>query len=307
MSKIPDLRVWILTNWPIKLTALVLATVLWAVVAAQERTTELVRVSLSVKTPEGRMLTSQLPEIQARYSGTLGELAKLLQTPPTIHKAMPDTLSGSTYLLSLSTDDLQTTEGADVVPEGVSPDTITLYLDDVMEQQVSVISRVRITPDTGHGFLDDITISPSSVTARGTDSQLSNIRSIATVRLDTSRVRGPVEIIVPLDTANLGVGVRIDPNEVTVSAKVVKFQRQFLMGVTVAVPSEWESDPAAVSVTVIGPPERIVRLTRDSVTVGAQPIESLDESRVQLTVEAPRGVQAFARPDSVLIKRRNRG
>ena len=307
MNKLPDLRVWILTNWRIKLTALVLATVLWAVVAAQERTTESVRVTLSVQTPEGRMLTSQLPEIQARYSGTLGELAKLLQTPPTIHKSMPDTLSGSTYLLSLSTDDLQTTEGADVVPEGVSPDTITLYLDDVMEQRISVISRVRITPDTGHGFLNDVTISPSSVTARGTDTQLSDIRSIPTVRLDTSGIRGPVSINVALDTATLGVGVRIVPNEVTVSANVVKFQRQFLMGVTVTVPGEWESEPSAVSVIVSGPTARIVGFTRDSVTVTARPDESVDEARVRLTVEAPSGVTATASPDSVLVKRRNRG
>ena len=308
MAKIPDLRVWILTNWPIKLTALVLATVLWAVVAAQERTTELVRVSLSVRTPEGRMLTNQLPEIQARYSGTLGELAKLLRTPPTIHKAMPDTLSGSTYFLTLSTDDLQTTGSADVVPEGVYPDTITLYLDDVMAIQIPVVSRVRITPDTDYDFSDGITVSPSSVTATGTAAQLGNIRSITTVPLDTSRVRGSVNITVPLDTTNLGVGIRIEPGEVQVSANVVRVQRQFLMGVTVAVPSEWESDPSVVSVIVIGPTERIVNFTRDSVTVTApRPDESVDEARVQLTVEAPRGVQATASPDSVLVKRRNRG
>lgn len=308
MAKIPDLRVWILTNWPIKLTALVLATVLWAVVAAQERTTELVRVSLSVRTPEGRMLTNQLPEIQARYSGTLGELAKLLRTPPTIHKAMPDTLSGSTYFLTLSTDDLQTTGSADVVPEGVYPDTITLYLDDVMAIQIPVVSRVRITPDTDYDFSDGITVSPSSVTATGTAAQLGNIRSITTVPLDTSRVRGSVNITVLLDTTNLGVGIQIEPGEVQVSANVVRVQRQFLMGVTVAVPSEWESDPSVVSVIVIGPTERIVNFTRDSVTVTApRPDESVDEARVQLTVEAPRGVQATASPDSVLVKRRNRG
>ena len=308
MAKIPDLRVLILTNWRIKLTALVLATVLWAVVAARERTTEMVRVTLSVRTPQGRMLTSPLPEVQARYSGTLGELAKLLRTPPTIHKAMPDTLSGSTYFLTLSTDDLQTTEGADVVPEGVYPDTITLDLDDVMEIQIPVISRVRITPDTDYDFSDGITVSPSSVTATGTAAQLGNIRSITTVPLDTSRVRGLVNITVPLDTTNLGVGIRIEPGEVQVSANVVRVQRQFLMGVTVAVPSEWESEPSVVSVIVIGPTERIVNFTRDSVTVTApRPDESVDEARVQLTVEAPRGVQATASPDSVLVKRRNRG
>ena len=307
MAKIPDLRVLILTNWRIKLTALVLATVLWAVVAARERTTEMVRVTLSVRTPQGRMLTSPLPEVQARYSGTLGELAKLLRTPPTIHKAMPDTLSGSTYFLTLSTDDLQTTEGADVVPEGVYPDTITLDLDDVMEIEIPVISRVRITPDTDYDFSDGITVSPSSVTARGTDAQLGSIRSITTVPLDTSRVRGPVNITVPLDTTNLGVGIQIDPGEVQVSANVVKVQRQYLMGVTVTVPSEWESDPPVVSVSVIGPVERVVEFTRDSVTVTAQPDESVDEARVRLTVVAPRGVRATASPDSVLVKRRNRG
>ncbi|UCD24802.1 MAG: hypothetical protein JSW51_02470 [Gemmatimonadota bacterium] len=307
MVKIPDLRVLIVTNWPIKLTALVLATVLWAVVAAQERTTELVRVTLNVQTPEGRMLTSQLPEVQARYSGTLGELAKLLRNPPTIEKVMPDTLSGSSYFLTLSTTELQT-QGADVVPEGVYPDTMTLFLDDVREEQIPVmLSRVSITPDTGYDFVDEITVTPSYVTAIGTDAQLRNIRSITTLPLDTSGIRGRVEIPVPLDTTRLGVGVRIDPVVVQVSANAVQVQRQYLSGVTVVVPRGWESEPAAVSVTVTGPTARIVSFTRDSVTVRAIPDETTDEAYVRLIVDAPPGVSATASSDSVLVKRRNRG
>ena len=307
MTGLNKLKTWLLTNWPIKLTALVLATVLWAVVAAREQTTESVRVTLTVQTPEGRMLTTDLPEIQAWYSGTFGELAKLLQDPPTINHVMPDTLSGSSYLLTLSTADLITARDADVVPERVYPDTITVELDDVMERRIVVTHRVRITPDSGYGLIGDIVVSPTHVMVRGTEEQLNNISTIRTVSRDTSRVRGPVSFTVALDTSGLGGGIRVGASEVQVSADVGELQRQFLMGVVVSVPGGWESDPPVVNVTVIGPTERILGFTRDSVTVVAQPNESEPESRVRLTVRAPRGVTATVRPDSVLVRRRSSG
>ena len=46
-----DLKRAIAANWPIKLTALVLATVLWAAVEAEEPTTQLIPVSVTITTP----------------------------------------------------------------------------------------------------------------------------------------------------------------------------------------------------------------------------------------------------------------
>jgi YbbR domain-containing protein len=307
MIGINNLKAWLLTNWPIKLTALVLAIVLWAVITAQEATTRWFTVILDVQPPTGRVLTSELPQVQARYTGTLGELFRLTETPPTIHKVMPDTLSGSTYTLTLSTADLVTTEGIGVIAQDVTPDTITLQLDDVMERRIPVVSRIGIIPAEGFG-LDNLRISPESVTVRGPEALLDELRSIGTSRLDTSRVRESLALTVPLDTADLGIGVRVEPSEVRIFAEIVTMGDQVIMGVTVAVPAEWSSDPSAVIVIVNGPSRRVVGLTRDSVRVSARPPgRAVSEARVPLTVQAPGGIRASTSPDSVTLRRRAGG
>ncbi len=307
MIGINNLKAWLLTNWPIKLTALVLAIVLWAVIAAQEATTRWFTVLLDVQPPTGRVLTSELPQVQARYTGTLGELFRLTETPPTIHKVMPDTLSGSTYTLTLSTADLVTTEGIGVIAQDVTPDTITLQLDDVMERRIPVVSRIGIIPAEGFG-LDNLRISPESVTVRGPEALLDELRSIGTSRLDTSRVRESLALTVPVDTAGLGIGVRVEPPEVRVFAEIVTMSDQVIMGVTVSVPAEWSSDPSAVIVIVNGPSRRVVGLTRDSVRVSARPPgPAASEARVPLTVQAPGGIRASTSPDSVTLRRRTGG
>jgi len=307
MIGIGDIKTWLLTNWPIKLTALVLAIVLWAVIAAQEATTRWFTVTLDVQPPTGRVLTSELPQVQARYTGTLGELFRLTETPPRIHKVMPDTLTGSTYTITLSTTDLVTTEGIGVVAQDVTPDTITLLLDDVMERRVPVVSRVGIVPADGFG-LDDLRISPESVTVRGPEALLGELRSIGTVRMDTTRVREPFTLTIPVDTAGVGIGVRVEPPEVQVFADIVTVSDQVIMGVTVSVPADWTSDPSAVIVIVNGPSRRVVGFTRDSVQVRARPPGgAVAQARVRLTVQAPAGIRASTSPDSVTVRRRTGG
>jgi hypothetical protein len=307
MIKLSDFKAWITANWPIKLTALVLATVLWAVVAARETRTEWWQVTLTVDPPEGRVLTSAMPQVQARYSGTAGELFKLGLTPPTIHKVMPDTLAGSTYVITLATSDLVTPRDIDVSAQDVSPDTITLQLDDVMRRTVPVEARVNVIPDSGFGRFDNVVISPDSVTVRGPEVLVADLASVPTVQVDTGGVRDSVTLTVPLDTTQLGIGVRVEPAEVRVSARVVPVSEQVIWGVAVEVPSEWESDPSAVIVMVNGPSSRVVGFTRDSVRVTARPAQSGAEARVRLRVIAPPGISATASPDSVTVRRRGSG
>jgi YbbR domain-containing protein len=308
MTRALKLKTWIFANWPIKLTALVLATVLWAVVAAQvEPITRAVPVTLQIIPPEGRELTSELPPVQVVYRGIQRELDKLYETMPVIQKSLPDSLTGSTYTLDLTPGDLLTREDANVSVLEVLPRTISVSLDDVLQRDVPVTLRVTVRPDSGFDRFDSLRVTPASVTVRGPEPSVSQIRSVSTIRVDTSRVQSRVTLTVPLDTAGLGVGVRVDPATVQVSANVVPVSERFLQGVAVNVPSNWDSNPSAVTVMVRGPANRVVRLTRDSVQVSARPDEANPEARVPLVVRAPRGIEATALTDSVTVGRRGGG
>ena len=175
------IRSAIVTNWPIKLTALVLSGVLWAAVAAEEPTTQIVPVNLAIQPPPGRTLRGPLPAVQAIYVGATRELIKLYSSPPTIRKVIPDTLSGNEYTITLSPEDLAASRSANVRPEDVQPRTITVMLDEVARRTARVTPRVTIAPDSGYSVQGGIAVVPSSVTVYGPESAIRNIESVPTI------------------------------------------------------------------------------------------------------------------------------
>jgi hypothetical protein len=117
-----------LADWPIKLTALMLAVLLWAMVQAREPTTQLVTVSLVVEPPAGRALSDPLPAVRALYAGSARELLKLLDSPPMITKILPEG-TGPTVTLELAPDDLVLLTDAQVAAQDVQPRRVQVRLE----------------------------------------------------------------------------------------------------------------------------------------------------------------------------------
>lgn len=302
-------RGWIVTNWLIKLTALVLAAILWAVVAAQEPTTQLVPVRLEVTPPAGRALASELPPVQALFAGTSRELLKLYARQPVIRKEVPDTLSGSRYTLELSVADLIVEDDAAVDARLIEPRIVPLQLDDVAQRTVPVIPRISVTPDSGFRQFGGITVEPDSIVIRGPEALVRRTSSVFTERRELTELRAPVRLTVPLDTARLGGELWLSATEVNVAVEVGAASERVLIGVPVAVASarggRWTSVPPAVLVTVQGERARLDRLTADSIRVVARPTGE-DEETVHVEVAAPARITAWATPDSVTVRRANR-
>lgn len=300
----------IVTNWPVKLTALLLAGVLWAAVAAEEPTTQLVPVSMVVQPPPGRTLKGALPPVQAVYVGATRELIKLYSSPPTIQKVLPDTLNGNEYLLPLGPEDLVTGRTINVRPEDVQPRTIRITLDEVAQRSLRVQPRITLVPDSGYVVLGGIAVAPSSVTVRGPEAAIRRLEEIATVPTELTGITEPVRRTVPLDTTGLG-RVRVLPDSVEIRAEVAFLAERVLMGVPITIQADrgatLATSPLAVLVTVRGPSVRLARLTRDSVTVVASPVDDNLPARVALQVVAPEGITGVATPDSATVQRRGRG
>jgi len=302
-------RAAVLVNWPAKLTALMLSGVLWAAVAAEEPTTQLVPVTLSVQPPRGRTLTGPLPAVQAVYVGSTRELIKLYSSPPVIQKILPDTLTASGFELTLSPQDLLTPTRLNVRPEDVQPRSVRIRLDEVVRRTLVVEPRITIAPDSGFALLGGIAVEPGSVTVTGPDAILRDLTAVPTVTLEMSGVNSAIRRRVPLDTTGLG-SARLAPAEVELSADVVFMAERVLMGVPVTIradrPTSFVTDPPAVLVTVRGPSQRLARLTRDSVLVVAAPATDGPE-RVVLEVVPPEGLTGVATPDTATVTRRPRG
>ena len=302
------LRAALLTNWPIKLTSLALAAVLWAAVAAEEPTTQLVPVTLIVEPPEGRALTRPLPPVKALYAGSSRELIKLFSTPPVITAVIPDTLAGSSYVLELFPSDLTLAQDANVQPQDVQPRRIDVTLDAVSRRLVPVVSRVTIKPDTGFAVVGGVAFSPSSLEVRGPGAVVSRVDAATTVPLEITAVRGPVRRRVPIDTGGLGVA-QVSQREVEVTAEIEATSTRALLDVPVTVKERgaWTVEPLAVIVTLRGPAARVAQLGKDSISAVAVPTGGGRRETVPVLVLTPSGIDGSATPDSVRIQRRGDG
>jgi len=303
------LRALFVTNWPIKLTSLALAAVLWAAVAAEEPTTQLVPVDLMVQPPEGRALTRPLPPVKALYAGSARELIKLYASPPVISVAIPDTVTGSAYTLDLSPADLKLAEDAAVKPQDVQPRRIEVTLDAVSRRLVPVIPRVTIRPDTGFAVIGGIALSPSSVLVRGPEAVVARIDSVRTVPLEITGVREPVRRAVAIDTETLGVA-QVVRKDVDITADIEAISDRVLLDVPVQVRPDhgaWTVDPATVIVTLRGPTARVAQLGRDSISVVAAPAGGGRRETVHLQVVTPPGIDGLATPDTVQVRHKGNG
>jgi hypothetical protein len=299
----------ITANWPLKLTALALAAVLWAAVAADEPSSQRVAIALRVNAPEGRPLTRSLPTVYGIFGGPARELLKLYASPPVFRISIPDTAVDSVYTVHVATRDIEIPKHIEVKTESVDPGTITLTLENVGRRTVPVVPRVTIKPDSGFAMFGGIAVTPDSILLIGPGARLTQIREVSTLPIELSGVSGPIHRAVQLDTSGMGP-VRLTRSDVEISTVVGPVSERVLMGVPVTVRGDrggWSSEPPAVIVTVRGPMARLVRLTRDSVEVAALPDGSGRAETVKLEVVAPPGVEATAMPDTAVVQRRNRG
>lgn len=296
-----------LEHWPIKVTALVLAFVLWAATTTQEPITQVVPVQLVVEAPPGRVVLQPVPQVRALFAGSLRELIKLYAQPPVIQKRIPDTVMGGEYTLELSSSDLSGYGDADVRPEDVQPRFVTVSLDAALQRRVPVRPRVSIVPDSGYALYRDLVVRPGSVLVRGPEARVKDLPTVYTVPLRLDNVREPVVRTVAIDTSGL-FPVLVSHAQVEVTADVGPVAERLLNGVAVRVrqPARgaWVAEPESVTVLLRGPPNRVNALTPDSIEVVADAAGSNGGGPVAVSVTAPAGVSAQARPDSVTVRRR---
>jgi hypothetical protein len=299
-----DIKSAVVTNWPIKVTALALAAVLWAALSTGQPATQLVPVRLEIQTPEHRILaTRDLPEVQALVGGSAGELVKLYRDPPVIIITIPDSVTDSIFTVDLSPEDVTLTSTAIVTLQDVRPRRLELPLADVRRRTVPVVSRVNIQPGPGFVFLGS-SLAPESVSVIGPEALVRRIGSVYTVALRLSNVRNTIRRSVAIDTAGFGI-LRLSQWEVEIEGRVDQITTRTIPGVPVVIGSGvgvWGSQPATVQVAVQGPASRLAALTRDSLLVTA-PAATAQDEMLPLSVRALSGLSTTVTPDSVRAQR----
>jgi len=294
-------------NWPIKLAAIFFAVMLYVAVAAQQPLTVSRPLQVAVTAPPGRTVRQPPGAATVVISGKGTEILKLRSFPRVVRRTIPDTFSASVWRIHLQPSDVEIPQGSDVQVTEITPREIEVILDSVATKDVRIVPLVRVEADSGY-VLRGLSITPSVAHLVGPERSLAGIDSVLTLPTVISSVNGQFFRAVPLDTAPLGV-VRVAPKDVRVAGEVAAIIERTIDGVPIATAASgftgFELAPERVSVSVRGPEAKINTLTKDSLRVVAHLVGRAGPGGyARLTVTAPPGIAARARPDSVALKRK---
>jgi YbbR domain-containing protein len=259
-----DLRRIATADFPLKITALLIALIFWVVTFLSAPPTEVVRdyggrvaVERPDAVPAGYVLLGQLGEVSVRLKGTEAALANVVAAD--LHAR-----------LNLPAADMHNSEPqdvpviADVATAGVSvesiaPATVTVRIEPITSRDVAVQARFANSPPTGT-FAGDPAITPSQVRVSGAASQVARIAAMyATVGFGDA-VTDLVQSVQPraVDASGKTIdGLTVDPAVVQLTVPVLPTATTRTVPVVPAVrgavaPGYWithvTSDPTVVTV-----------------------------------------------------------
>jgi len=187
----------------LKASAVLVAVVLWFVVAAREPTEEVVNVRFAPQLDSALVLRDPNPVIRALVIGRANEILKLSNTPLVIRRPItsdaPDTL-----VMSLRTSDVEVPEGVEVIVRDVQPRSLTLRFEAIASRSVPVHSALLVR--SPEGLPAALRFDPESVMVSGPRRTVARLQWVATIPDSISVDTLPH--LVDLDTAGLGVAVR---------------------------------------------------------------------------------------------------
>jgi hypothetical protein len=215
----PNLRQVLLRNWPLKLAALALASIVWVIVASEETTSELVAVQVEITLPPDLVLAKPVPPLRALVTGPARELLKLYSAPPTLRAELPRAAQPPRWRLDVAPANILVPRTASVTIQDVEPRALDISLDRLARRDVPVAPRALVQPDSGFALAGRLVVSPAVVRVTGPRALVSGLDSFPTESIEIRGVTAPFERAVRLDTTRQAL-LTISPQTVTLSGRV---------------------------------------------------------------------------------------
>lgn len=241
-------------NWRLKLAALGLAVLIWAVVSSEQVTSQWipVRVDPVVRDPEYVLSGPTEPaEVRVQFTGPGRELWELALDRPTL--VLPLSAVGERRAFPVDPSMLRIPAGLSVRVQDIRPAVVRVDLQRLASRVVPVRARIGGRSMERYVVGEDLEILPAEVRVTGPADRLAELSSVTTQRFEiVPETDSTFTRQVDIDTAGLG-GLSLSRAAVRVSGGVDLRARRDLGPVQVYVPDGLVSTPARVQVSVSGP------------------------------------------------------
>ena len=263
-------------NWRLKLAALGLTVVLWALVRS-EPTSQSNLFTVPVQAQVGDLdwtLSGEPdpPTVQVRFRGPTDDLIRLASEGATLRLPL-DSVSSADTVVQLRRDWVVLSAGSGLVVEDIAPASVQLLL----QRTVSRVLPLRLTTtgelSSGLALAAPLGLNPQVVGVRGAAQRVQGLNSITLRPLDLSGVRESGIFPVDLDTIGLG-DIIVTPSSATIGVRVEPLIERDLVAVEVVPGSGEDGVPLYDSLT-IQPAAVLVRLTGARTPVGGVRAEEI--------------------------------
>lgn len=263
-------------NWRLKLSALGLSVLLWALVQTEPSNQETFSsVPVRVQIADTGWTTSGSPtpaNVEVRLAGPPREIIRLAREGTSIRIPVSSVGSQDT-LITLRREWVQLGQRSGVSVESVSPPNVRLSFEPAQTRLVPVSARMVGRIRDHLALASDIDVSPQLVRVRGPESRVTSLDSVPLEPFDLSGINRSGAFTVPVDTSGL-LGASVVPQTATLDIRVEELVERVLDDITV----EAQPDPGEAAV-VVEPSSIQVRLS------GARSIvTSLDPERLRVWV-----------------------
>lgn len=291
-------------NWGYKLSALLLVSLLWISLTADQRQTRLVRTRLDVQLRDTAawVLVGLPPEVQTTFQGRNRDLLALFGDEPVLALVV-DTVTGPSIRVSLNTDQVLFDRTLPVRPTDVVPASIDLRFEPRARKTVPVIADLEAVPAMGFTVLRPFLVRPESVTVSGAASEIEAIGSVRTRRVMFDGLENTAIRDVPLEWPGGLANGQVEPPNVLVTVPVdslVARSRRLPVQIIGPNGSDLRAAPDSVDVVIRGASGAVrsnfAEVSAATVTVGRTPdtsgvfpvqFEALEGSFVTVMIEPP--------------------
>ncbi len=224
-------------NYKTKLVVLLIAIFIWFFVITENDYEDVIEISINIYNfPNNKVLLNEIPKTaKVKVKGTGKDLIGLGVSRSThigidlsgVDKAKNFVLDPDDVFLSRSASGL-------VVQEIISPESLTVILDDFFAKKVPVVSRLKVSSAPGYTAVGQLEFSPDSVIVSGPGNIVRKISAVPTNNNEFSGLKQDLHQVVDL-VAPLSRRAKLSTGTADVYLNVQKLLELSVIGVPVSV------------------------------------------------------------------------